>query len=200
MAVTEQIITKAEFRKIGTDAKPLFASEQGGNYAQSMKSLADNGLRPLTYKEALSFSSELIAELKGKWFFLEGGVSVESGMYTFNEKGELRLSNEELLDQKVHVYSGSKHSRIGVCDEEDTVVNDARFILAANGDPSRVASAVVGLEIGHKVDGFAGENALAERLRGLCNRLEKVIETGELKPRLLRPMAKEAEELLKAMR
>src|SRR5271157_3663853 len=67
----------------------LIILEQEADHADSMKILAKNGLRPLTYQEALSRSTELIRELKGKWFYLAGQGLKEEGIYTFDKQGEL---------------------------------------------------------------------------------------------------------------
>ena len=66
--------------RIAVDMAPqtqplLHVFEQYANYQLSMKLLAKNGLRPLTYQEALSRSQEIIERLKDKWFWLSSMIA-----------------------------------------------------------------------------------------------------------------------------
>ncbi len=125
--------------------------EQRGNHAQSMDILAKNGLRPLTYQEALSRSSELIEKLKGKWFYLDGKGIAGSGIYTFNENGALVApKGNEALDQKVRVWSGSNPLSLFVNSDNVARYLGRRFYLGGGDLPYGVAPVVVGVEVGRK--------------------------------------------------
>ena len=108
----------------------MFVSQQGGNHTDSMALLSRNGLRPLTHQEALSRSSELITELKGKWFYLDGQGTEKSGIYAFNDKGELvRPTGNESIDQKVRVWSGNQPLSLGVYSGDGAAYGGRRFVL-----------------------------------------------------------------------
>ncbi|MDE1834584.1 MAG: hypothetical protein KGH64_04560 [Candidatus Micrarchaeota archaeon] len=125
--------------------------DQNANHAQSMEILAARGLRPLTYQEAFSRSSELIKTLKGKWFYLDGQGIEKSGMHTFNGKGELvELTGNESTDQKVRVWSGNNPLSLVVGSDYDARFYGGRFNLGAYGGPRVVAPVVVGVEIGRE--------------------------------------------------
>ncbi len=54
-----------------------------GNHAKSIKILQDNGMRALTYQEALVWlmqNPEIKEQLKNKWFYLEGVGTDKSGL------------------------------------------------------------------------------------------------------------------------
>ncbi len=145
--------------------QPLQVLEQGGNHSQSMKLLTENGLRPLTYQEALSRSSELIEKFKGKWFWIAGkGIHEEDEIYVFNPQGELVKSNgKESIDQKVRVWSGSQPLSLDV--DSDYYARDfgRRFLLDGGGSPDVVAPVVVGVR---SADAIVAEGrAVLERLQ-----------------------------------
>ena len=118
------------------------------NRSQSMKRLADNGLRLPTYQEALSHSSELIKEFEGKWFWLcdnHQGIK-EDGLFTFNAMGELvKSTGSETLDQRVRVWKGNWPLRLRV--SSGTSPNDLGWRFSIYGDyvPQSVADLVVGV-------------------------------------------------------
>lgn len=91
---------------------PLHVFKQNSNHVQSMQLLADNGLRPLTYQEALVYLMQYPEDkekLKRKWFWLDGKGITEIGLFSFNEKGELiELTGKETLEQKVRVWPGDR--------------------------------------------------------------------------------------------
>ncbi len=132
---------QARFRQAGT----LFVSDQGMNYEQSMRLLADNGLRPLTYQEALSRAPELIKSLKGKWFFLDGKGITENGIHAFDAHGELiKPIGNETYDQKVYVWSDNRPLAFSVLTDDRGY---SRFEIIAIYGSDRIAQAVVGVEI-----------------------------------------------------
>jgi hypothetical protein len=107
-------------------------------------------LRLLTYQEALSRSSELVNELKGKWFYLSGEGLNENGLYTFTEKGELaKLVGNETLDKKVRVWKGNNPPSLGVISDDyargGAKYVGGRFLFQAISTPFDVAPVVVGV-------------------------------------------------------
>ncbi len=131
---------QARFRQAGT----LFVSDQGMNYEQSMRLLADNGLRPLTYQEALSRAPELIKSLKGKWFFLDGKGITENGIHAFDAHGELiKPIGNETYDQKVRAWSGNPLFSFIVL---DAVLSYGRFAVGSGLKPDLKATVVVGIK------------------------------------------------------
>ena len=125
--------------------------DQRADHARSMEILAANGLRPLTYQEAFSRSSELIKTLKGKWFYLDGQGTEKRGIHTFNEKGELvELTGKESIDQKVRVYPGNQPLSLLVSTDDDARIIGRRFSLDGYGSPDYVAPVVVGVKVGRE--------------------------------------------------
>jgi hypothetical protein len=140
-----QVIEQAKFREVKSEKPSLFILETKADYADSMKILEKNGLRPLTYQDAFSRSSELITELKVKWFYLAGQGLKEDGLYTFDEQGELiKLTGNETCDQKVCVWSGDQPLYLEV---DSGGFYGSRFVLYAYGSPHGVAPVVVGIKI-----------------------------------------------------
>jgi hypothetical protein len=129
-----------QFRQSGD----LFISHRGANRADSMRILAENGLRPLTPREALARSEVLIAELEERRFYLHGRRLRKSGLLTFSNRGRLAKTNgDETAERKVLVRSGEQQLYM-------VVFSDAffawRFLLGAEYLPSTAASAVVGVK------------------------------------------------------
>ena len=140
MVQAQKEVTQVAFRETKAG---LHIAKTEANHQDSMSILAANGLRPLTYQEALSRAPELIKELERKWFYLAGNGITEDGVYTFNDKGELQpLKGNEKYDQKVRVYTGNQPLSLGV--GSDYYV--WRFGLVACGRPDDVASVVVGVK------------------------------------------------------
>lgn len=167
--------------------------EQSGNHAQSMKILSKNGLRPLTYQEALANAPELIKTLKGKWFYLDGKGIKENGIYTVNEKGELaKLTGNETLDQKVRVYSGSQPLSLGVGSGDSARIYGVRFFLDGNFSPDFVAPVVVGVKIGHEV--AAPKNVVngvvvpVDKFTAAQDTVRTLAESGVVDQKLLAPL------------
>jgi hypothetical protein len=143
-----------EFKEIKHGKLSLFVSNSKGTYDFSKQLLSDNGLRPLTYKEALSISSELIRELSGKWFWLaEGEIKNRDGAYSFNEKGEIvELSKNKGPDTTVDIWPGKSPLLIYVRSEP---YDEIRFLLGAYLKPNAVAPAIVGIKNSSKREGGA---------------------------------------------
>lgn len=145
-----QVKEQSVFREIKGSSTAFFVSEQRGNHTQSMELLSKNGLRPLTYQEALVLAPELIAQLKGKWFYLNGKGNVSDGIYTFNKSGELiELSGKGSIDQKVRVWSGKQPLSLHV-DSGDARNYGWRFDLVGYVSPDDVAPVVVGVKTGRE--------------------------------------------------
>lgn len=108
----EKSQTAADFKEIKSLGISIFVSEQNADYADTMRILAEKGLRPLNYREALihiSKTQELKDQLKMKWLYLNGNGDIEdNGMHAFNEQGKLApLTGKETYEQKVLVLIGN---------------------------------------------------------------------------------------------
>ena len=125
---------------------------QSGDYEQSLKILEKNGLRALTYQDALSRSKELIKAFKGKWkwFYLAGTgkeLTETDGLYTFNSEGNLNpLSGKESADEKVRVWQGTTPLSLDVYSDGYAAQYGRRFVLNAVNEPDYVAPVVVGVK------------------------------------------------------
>lgn len=140
MVQAQKEVTQVVFRETKAG---LHIAKTEANHQDSMSILAANGLRPLTYQEALSRAPKLIKELEREWFYLAGNGITEDGVYTFNDKGELQpLKGNEKYDQRVSVYPGNQPLSLIV----DYDYGDRRFVLYADGGPLDVASVVVGVK------------------------------------------------------
>lgn len=117
------------------------------NHADSLKILEDEGLRPMTYQEALVIidtDSELKEKLKGKWFWIAGKGMEQDGLYTFDKNGKL-IEGEGDPEKTVRVWSGDTPLSLSVW--VGAVVDYWRFDLYADVDPSVVAPVVVGVKV-----------------------------------------------------
>ncbi len=136
-------LREGTFREIFSDGKiSMFVSERAENYNQSMRLLADNGLRPITYQELLMHAPELIERLSGKWFYIDGIGLRKRGTYAWNKNGELvKLTGNEVYGQIIRVYPGNKPLSFGVRADE----NPWRFNLVCDGDTDEKAPVVIGI-------------------------------------------------------
>lgn len=137
------------FREMSTDGKTsLFVSYQSASHSQSMRILADNGLRPLTYREALSFYSELIKKLQGNKFYLaDRGIKEKDGFYTLNAQKKLvKATGDETYDQKIHIWHGNRSLILNVNSDYSVNLYGARFNLIGDEDPRGAALVVVGVK------------------------------------------------------
>ena len=166
-----QTIKQLQFKQIGA----LFVSDQGGNRAESLKLLAKNGLRAVTYREALSSSSELAKELKGRCFWLAAeNIPCKVGSYTFTPSGELsKPVGNEAPEKKVLVIATDGPMCLSVGADSITV---EKFCLYSVSKTYLAASAVVGIRdlpkdpktknITEKInDGLHRQDQLRERIR-----------------------------------
>jgi len=122
----------------------LFMLNHRADRSESMHVLADNGLRPLTYQEALGYSVELIRDLTGKWFYLDGVGIGKSGSYVWDLHGRLvEPTGNEAHDRIVRVYAGKQPLYLCV---NPTNHGDKRFWLNASDSPWDSAPVVVGVK------------------------------------------------------
>ena len=162
---------------------PAFVSEQGGNYEQSAELLARNGMRMLTYREAFSLAPEIIKELKGKMFYLDGkGAPTEFGVYTYTADGELaKITGKEKSEQRVRVFAIDERATLYTY--FDSAIN-WRFDLRGDYPPERVSDVVVGVKINPEMErtgisfkGITGreEKTMNDSLAGLPESTNKVL-------------------------
>ncbi|MHB1830222.1 MAG: hypothetical protein ACYCO0_02415 [Candidatus Micrarchaeaceae archaeon] len=142
-----QVREQTAFTELKGNAVSLFISTQVGDKDASFKLLAKNGLRALTYQEALSLPAQQLNQLKGKWFYLDGKGINENGIYTFNDKGELSKANgNESVDKKVRVWSGNQPLALNVLSDYDARGDGRRFDLNGGSWRNIVAPVVVGVK------------------------------------------------------
>ncbi len=142
---------QVEFREVSKTA--VFIAQTKADHKNSMSLLQQNGVRPLTYQEAIikiDQNPELKEQLKGKWFYLDGKGSQLSGFYTFNDKGELTQGKGD-IEKTVYVWKGSQSFSLGVHGDSNARRYERRFTLVAVSGPADVAAVVVGVRDGHEV-------------------------------------------------
>ena len=144
-----------EFREVGTTG--VFMARTEASLEDSMDLLQQNGLRALTYQEALvkmDQSPALKGRLKGRWLYLDGKGVTLSGFCSFDEEGELTkgkarvddpMGPQEDMERTVYVLKGSRPLSLLVLTDDFTRYSGFRFDLVANYGPSVVAGAVVGV-------------------------------------------------------
>ena len=117
------------------------------NYEDSMRSLKEDGLRPMTYQEALSAIDkhiELKVRLAGKWFWVDGRETRRIGYYTFQPDGSLRQGKSDDPERTVFIFKGSQQLSFGV-DWDEGAGLGGRFTIGQHEDPSSSAEVVVGV-------------------------------------------------------
>ncbi len=125
-------------------AKP----KNGANYADSMKMLADDGLRALTYQEALPLlmkDEKLKNSLKGTWFWLAGQGMDKDGLFTITEEGELVKGKGSSVETTVRVWGGKQPLSLYVDSDDYAADFGRRFLLYANGRSGDAAPVVLGV-------------------------------------------------------
>lgn len=156
-------LEKIRFERAGS----LFIYNRGANLPETMRILARDGLKPLTYQEALAHAPELIKKLQGKWFYLKGVAPGKNGVYTWDENGELvEPVGDETPDKRVYVASENWPLAFDVDPNQFCqIVDGKRFYLGGYVTPDIVATAVVGIkETGEILEG--GRAALERLKRG----------------------------------
>lgn len=176
---------EARFREIS--ATTVHISETKASRINSMLLLEQNGLRPMTYQEAIVLidrSPELKTELKGKWFYLDGKSLKESGYYTFNNEGRLTEGKGD-IEKTVYAYSGNGPLSLAVHAEEDAAAGGLRFVLDANFDSRVVALVVVGVhDPTAPTDAFnrSIDPKLVSEFRSVVAKLDSATRAGFLNP------------------
>lgn len=135
----------------GSTGATIYVLQKKANHPKSMKLLSDAGLRPMTYQELLPLlmkDEQLKNALKGKWFWLAGQGMEKEGIFTINEKGELReITKKEKLsvEQKVRAFLGEQPLSFDVDWDDYAASLGWRFYLYADLGPQGVAPVVVGM-------------------------------------------------------
>ncbi len=143
---------KNDFRQVrGATGKTLHILEKRANHPESLKLLSEAGLRPMTYQEILPLLMEdeqLKNALKERWFWIAGQGMKKEGVFTINEKGELRdITKEEnpSAEQNVRVWSGNQPLSFFVYSDYYAAYVGKCFDLDASLRPQYVAPVVVGV-------------------------------------------------------
>jgi hypothetical protein len=143
-----KVANNFKFNEIkGGTGNSLFISEKGANHSGSMKALEDNGLKALTYQEALPLlmkDEKLKNSLKGKWFYLAGAGTDKDGLFTVDENGEL-VEKKASPENTVRVWSGKQPFSLVVGSGAAVAADGGRFGLVADYTPDYVAPVVVGV-------------------------------------------------------
>ena len=133
----------------------IVISYQKADHTASMEILERNGLRPLTYKEALTILTEkpeLKEQLKGKWFWIAGDIrnindlftgSESDAYFTFDNKGNLSKGKGN-IEGTVHVWKGDDPFAFLVLAYDGASSVGRRFVFGALGRSDDVAPVVVG--------------------------------------------------------
>jgi hypothetical protein len=142
-----------DFKRV--EGSTLYMLQQEADHPQSMKLLEEAGLRPYTYQEILPIlmkDEQLRNALKGKWFYLAGAGIDKEGIFTVDEKGELKeIGKEEIpVEQSVCVFSGKNPLSLDVNSDGDAADYGWRFYLVASSKPGGVAPVVVGTAKGRE--------------------------------------------------
>ncbi len=144
--------TETQFKEVGTTS--VFVSETKANHSKSMALLQENGLRPMTYQEALvkiDQNPELKAQLKGKGFYLDGKGLKGLEFYTsFDNEGKLTEDRRD-TEKTVCAFLGENPLSLSVGTDYDALYGERRFNLSAFEDPQSVAPVVVGVRAGPEV-------------------------------------------------
>ena len=149
-------IAQVQFREVSTTG--VFMALTQANQEDSMNLLQHNGLRALTFREALmkiDRNPELKEQLKGRWLYLGEKGSELSGFYMFNEKGELaKISGPAILkkgkgdlEKIVFVLKGSEPLSLLVQTDDFARNGGFHFGLFATYGQSVVAGVVVGIKL-----------------------------------------------------
>ncbi len=176
------------FREV--NASGVFIAQTEANQKNSMSLLKQNGLRPLTYQEAIikiDQNPELKEQLKGKWFYLDGKGSQLLGYYTFNDKGEFTQGKGD-IEKTVYVYKGSQPMSLDVYMDDDAFFSERRFLLYANDGPHYVASVVVGVPAGHEMatpkieapNSLKVDSELVSEFRSVIAKMDSATQVGVL--------------------
>ncbi len=152
--------------------------KQPAYYEESINILKENGLRPLTCREALSRAPELIEKLKGENFFLAEKIRKFMICYAYNEHGELLKPTRttEIPDQIALIWPRRLPNYLTVCSDFVSKIIDARFSINGVWKADRaihIASVIVGVQAGQ-------EETISEKRTGFKTKLKSMfIQTSE---------------------
>ncbi len=159
--------TTAQFSEI--EGTGVFISIKRADHHDSMSLLHQNGLRPMTYQEALVFinrNPELKEQSKDKWFYLYGNGTELSELYTFNEEGQLTKGSGN-IEKTVYVWKGGQPLSLPlslfVLTDDVARVYGRRFSLYANCGPEGVATMVAGVRANHEAAILENAHAVSPR-------------------------------------
>ena len=119
--MTTQLREPLQFINACNETPELYVAYHPATHLESMEILADNGLMPVTYQDALSRSLGLMKQLGGLWFHLQNvdiQMPVKNGIYTFNNKGELipyKVGEENRHIVPYNLRQGNRDVNIRVC-------------------------------------------------------------------------------------
>lgn len=122
--------------------------EMSANYYNSMRILNEYGLRPLTFKEALSRlneDEELKDSLKEACFYLGETRLEENGFYTIDKKGNLVEGKGKSEEETVDSWSGRYQLSLDVASDPETVRFGRRYDLHADRSPFHIVPMIVGV-------------------------------------------------------
>ncbi len=142
------IVTKQKTTVLFNEINEVFISNTKANQTGSLTILRNNGLRPLSYQEALVLIDKyqpLKEELRGKWFFLNGKGLSEIGCYTFDSKGELKEGKGD-IEKTVHMHPGENPLSLDVRLCVKGFNSACRFDLGADDLPEDAAPVIVGIK------------------------------------------------------
>lgn len=132
----------------------VFVAKANVNRKETIKILRKNGLRLLTYQEALlkiEFNPELKGLLGGLNVCLDGKDKHETGTYTFGADGNLnpRKGNLGILtpdaEKTVFVYNGTHPLTMHIFSNKNFKIVGRRYDLNGDDDPSETFRAIIGI-------------------------------------------------------
>lgn len=135
------------FKKVGNFGAQVSFTE--ANHRQSMRLLERNGLKALTYREALVLlmKDEVLKNaLKGKWFWLAGNGIDREEVFTVDGTGEIVKGKEKDKEKLVRAWSGDNQPYLMVLSDEFAAYVGRRFGVGGyDAWPGDVAPLVVGI-------------------------------------------------------
>lgn len=135
------------FKEVGTFGAQVSMTE--ANYKESMQLLESNGMKALTYKEALVLlmKDEVLKNtLKDKWFWLAGNGVDREESFTIDEKGDIVKETEKNKEKLVRAWSGNNTPYLMVLSDDFADYVGRRFGIGGyDAWPGDIAPAVVGV-------------------------------------------------------
>ena len=146
---------KESFNEI--DSTGVFIQYSSADQKTSMDLLKQNGLRALSYQEALTKidqSPELKEALKGRWLYLSGKGWEKSGFFSFDDAGELtKIAGPAILkkgkgdlERFIFFLKGSEPISLLVQTDDFARYGGFRYGIYASYGHTDIAGAVVGVK------------------------------------------------------